>query len=49
VAKVNSRLNFELYNFVLNIIGIKKCDSAMDEDLNPKVKVRDSSLHSHNL
>jgi hypothetical protein len=30
---------FELYNFVLNIINIKKCDSAMDEDLNPKMKV----------
>jgi len=25
---------------VLNIIGIKKCGGAMDEDLNPKVKVR---------
>ncbi len=30
---------FELYNFVLNIISIKKCGSAMDENLNPKVKV----------
>jgi hypothetical protein len=41
VAKVNSRLNFfELYNFVLNIINIKKCGNAMDEDLNPKVKLR---------
>jgi hypothetical protein len=25
---------------VLNIISIKKCGSAMDEDLNPKMKVR---------
>jgi hypothetical protein len=50
VAKVNSRLNFfELYNFVLNIISIKQCGGAMDEDLNPKVKARGSSLHSCNL
>ncbi len=27
---------FELYNFVLNIININTCASAMDEDLNPK-------------
>ncbi len=40
MAKINSRLNFLLYNFVLNIISIKKCGSAMLEDLNPKMKVR---------
>jgi hypothetical protein len=28
---------------VLNIISVKKCGSAMDEDLNPKMKVRGSS------
>ncbi len=31
------------------MINIKKYCSAMDEDLNPKVNVRDSSLHSCNL
>jgi hypothetical protein len=31
---------------VLNIINIKKCGSAMDEDLNPNVKVRASNFHS---
>jgi len=30
---------------VLNIINVKKCGSAMDEDLNPKMKVRGSSPH----
>ncbi len=40
---------FEWYNFVLNIIGIKKCDNAMDEDLNPKVKVNGSNPHAYNL
>jgi hypothetical protein len=25
---------------VLNIINIKKCDNAMDGDLNPKMKVK---------
>ncbi len=34
---------------MLNIISIKKCGSAMDEDQNPKVKVRGSSPHSYNL
>jgi hypothetical protein len=29
---------------VLNIISIKKCGSAMDDELNPKVKVRGSIL-----
>jgi hypothetical protein len=28
---------------MLNIINIKKCGSVMDEDLNPKVKVKGSS------
>jgi hypothetical protein len=32
--------NFELHNFVLNIINIKKCGSVMDEYLNPKMKMR---------
>jgi len=27
---------------VLNIINIKKCGSVMDEDLNPKMKLRGS-------
>jgi hypothetical protein len=31
---------------VLNIINIKNFGSAMDEDLNPNVKVRGSNLHS---
>jgi hypothetical protein len=30
-------------------LNIKKCDSAMDEDLNPNVKVRGSSFYSYNL
>jgi hypothetical protein len=34
---------------MLNIINIKKCDSAMDEDLNPKVKMKGLSLHSCNV
>ncbi len=34
---------------MLNIINIKKCDNAMDEDLNPKVKVKGSNLHSCNV
>jgi hypothetical protein len=46
VAKVKT---FELYNFVLNIINIKRCGSAMDEYLNPKMKVRGSNPHSYNL
>jgi hypothetical protein len=37
VAKVKK---FKLYSFVLNIINIKKCGSAMYEDLNPKMKVK---------
>jgi hypothetical protein len=40
---------FELYHFVLNIISINKCASAMDEDLNSKVTVKGSNLHSYNL
>jgi hypothetical protein len=32
---------------VLNIIGLKKCGSAMDEDLNPKVKVRGSTFATY--
>jgi hypothetical protein len=40
---------FEFYNFVLNIIIIKKCGSAMDEDLNLKMKVKCSNIHSCNL
>jgi hypothetical protein len=34
---------------VLNIINIKKFDGAMDENFNPKVKVRGSSPHPCNL
>jgi hypothetical protein len=34
---------------VLNVINIRKCGSAMDEDLDPKVKVKGSSPHSCNL
>jgi hypothetical protein len=34
---------------VLRTINIKKCGSAMDEDLNPKVKVRGSNPHFSNL
>jgi hypothetical protein len=50
VAKVNSKLKlFERYNFVLNIINIKKCGSAMEENLKPKMKVKGSNLHSCNL
>jgi hypothetical protein len=30
---------------VLNIINVRKCGSAMDEDLNPEMKVRGSSPH----
>jgi hypothetical protein len=44
MVKVNSR--FKIYNFVLNIINIKKCGSAMDEALNPNVKVKGPNLHS---
>ncbi len=50
MAKVKSKLNFfEFYNFVLNIINIKKCGSAMEEDLKPKMKVKGSIPHSCNL
>jgi hypothetical protein len=39
VAKVNSKLKILSFsNFVINIISIKKCDNAMNDDLNPKVK-----------
>jgi hypothetical protein len=31
---------------MLNIINIKKCGSARDENLNPKVKVKGSNLYS---
>jgi hypothetical protein len=31
------------------MIKIKKCGSVMDVNLNPKVKVKDSSFHSSNL
>jgi hypothetical protein len=34
---------------VLNIVNIKIFGSAMDENLNLKVKVRGSRLHSYNL
>jgi hypothetical protein len=34
---------------VLNIITIKKCGSAMDEELNPKMKVRSLSCYLYNL
>jgi len=34
---------------MLNIIGVKKCGSAMDEELNPKMKERGSSPHLCNL
>jgi hypothetical protein len=47
VLKVISRLKF--WALLLCVLNIKKCDSAMDEDLNPKVKVRGSSLHFCNL
>jgi hypothetical protein len=40
VPKVNSRQKKLSFNFVLNIINIEKCCGVMDEDLNPKVKVR---------
>jgi hypothetical protein len=40
VPKANFILFFELYNFVLNIINIKFFGSAMDEDFNPKMKVK---------
>jgi hypothetical protein len=42
-------INFELYNFLLNIISIKKYGSIMDEDLKPTVKLRGSSPHFCNL
>jgi hypothetical protein len=32
---------------VLKIIGIKKCGSAMDEDLNSKVNAKGSNPHPH--
>jgi len=49
-AKVIWKLNFfERYNFVLNIINIKKCGSAMEENLKPKMKVKGSNFHSYNL
>jgi hypothetical protein len=28
---------------VLNVISLEKCGNAMDEDLNPKVKVKGSN------
>jgi hypothetical protein len=34
---------------MLNIINIKKCGSVMDEDLNPKMKMKSSNPHSYNL
>jgi len=34
---------------MLNIISKIKCGSVMDEDLNPKVKVKSSSPHFYNL
>ncbi len=40
MVKINSKLKTLNLIIVLNIISRKKCDSAMDEDLNPKVKVR---------
>jgi len=40
---------FEHYNFVLNIISIKKCGSVMAKDLNLKVKVTSTNPHSCNL
>ncbi len=46
MAKVKT---FEFYNFVLNIISIKICGSAMDEYLNPKMKVRGFKFSSCNL
>ncbi len=50
MAKVKFKVkHFEFYNFVLNIISIKKRGSAMDVDLNPKVKVKGSCPHSCNL
>ncbi len=40
MPKANSNFVFELYNFVLNIININFFGSAMDEDFNPKMKVK---------
>jgi hypothetical protein len=34
---------------MFNIHRIKNCGSAMDEDLNPKMKVRGSNPYSSNL
>ncbi len=34
---------------MLNIINVKKCGNAIDENLNPKVKVMGLSPHSCNL
>jgi hypothetical protein len=34
---------------MLNIINVKECGSAMDEDLNPKLKVKGSTPYSCNL
>ncbi len=40
---------FYFYNFVFDRFNIKKCGSAMDEDLNPKVEVKGSSPCPCNL
>jgi hypothetical protein len=34
---------------MFNRLSIKKCDSAMDEDLNPKMEVTSSNPCSYNL
>jgi hypothetical protein len=34
---------------MFNRLSIIKCDSAMDEDLNPKMEVRGSNPCSYNL
>ncbi len=49
MAKVNSRLKLLSFIIVLNIINVKICVNVMDEDLNPKVKVKGSNPHSCNL
>jgi len=41
--------NFDLYNFMSNGFIIKFFGNAMDEDLNPKMEVKGSSLWSCNL
>jgi len=40
---------FDPYNFLFNRLNIKIYGSAMDEDLNPKVEVRGSSLCFYNV